>query len=389
MQVGGRRIAFSANAEEGRGGQGEFLRQMVRALDEVAHGTVLCRAAAPRRARCVAIPFERLPWRPLRRLVAGTPVLRRRVDWLTLFSDLDHDGGVARRLEPPALLDAVSAQCCLTFRRLAGTGTRLVLTCLNTHPDDLVEVLEREGGRHFVHPRMRARMLEEIARADHVRVNSELARRSFVGRGAPPGKVSVVRPSVDLVHFRPVPRRDDVFRVLAVSSFDARKGLRYLIEAFARARVPRSELVLVGGPVDRVSRRMIEDARRRLPNLRVRALDVTRAPVEESYGACSVFVHPALEDGWGLVIAQALACGRPVIATRQSGAAELIVPGENGYVVDAGQVEPLAEHLRLLAADPALADRLGSAAPRAVRGLDDAAFVRDVLALYGRLLDGA
>jgi glycosyltransferase involved in cell wall biosynthesis len=378
-------IAFSANASEGRGGQGEFLRQMVRALDQ-PRGVIYARAARPERARAVIVPFERRPWRALHRVVSSIPGLRRRHDLLTLFSDLDFDLGAAARLGKVDLLDGVSGQCCETFRCAGRVGARLVLTCLNTHVDNLVEVLQREGGRHFVHPRMRARMLEEIARADHIRVNSELARRTFVERGTPASRVTVIRPVVDLAHFRPVARRDDVFRVLAVSSIDPRKGIRYLIEGFERARIPGSELVLIGGSTDRASARLLADARARLPRFQVRTVDVTAAPVEESYGACSVFVHAALEDGFGLVIPQALASGRPVIATRQSGASELITPGTDGFVVESRSADAIAEHLRLLASDRDLRERMGAAAPRAVMSLDQATFTREVRALYEAVL---
>src|SRR5690606_24330100 len=152
-----------------------------------------------------------------------------------------------------------------------------------------------------------------------------------------------------------------------------------------QAAIPGAELVLIGATGDRWSRRLIDDYRGRIP-LRVVALDVTRAPIADSYGAASVLVHPAIEDGYGLVVAQALACGRPVIASSDTGAAELIRDGEQGFVVPSRSASAIRDRLRLLAADQQLAARMRAAAPVAVAHLTQEAFNQAVGGLYERAL---
>jgi glycosyltransferase involved in cell wall biosynthesis len=146
--------------------------------------------------------------------------------------------------------------------------------------------------------------------------------------------------------------------------------------------------VLIGGTGDRWSKDMLESFRRRHANITVSSLDVTTAPAEQTYGAASVLVHPAIEDGYGLVIPQALACGRPVIATRQSGASELIRDGENGFVVESRSVDGLRARLQLLAADRSLRERMGARAPAAVSHLSYNGFRREMLRFYQGALDG-
>jgi glycosyltransferase involved in cell wall biosynthesis len=384
----GRRVCFVANAVEGAGGQGEFLRQMANALDAIPGAAVFSRHAGEGRARRVNLPFDGSARRLAFDVLRATPLVRGRQDWLTLLADEDFDRRVAAAIGEADLIDGVIAQCADTLTRLRPRASRVVVTSLNTHFDHLDDVMEAEQRRTghrvrgFVHPRMRQRAARELALADLVRVNSEMARRTFVERGVPADKVRVIHPAVDLDHFRPVPQPDAAFRVMAVASIDLRKGIRYLLQAFVDARLPNAELLLVGGTGDRWSRRMLEGYQRRDPRIRVAQLDVMRAPLEQSYGAATVVVHPALEDGYGLVIPQALACGRPVIASRGAGASELIEDGVTGFVVDAASSEAIRARLQLLAADLRLRERVAAEAPSAVQGIGYGDFARAVAAFY-------
>jgi glycosyltransferase involved in cell wall biosynthesis len=387
------RSAFAINARAQAGGQGQFLSLMVRALAGTP-ATIFSRGAAGAGLNSVNLPFLG-PRRGLFDILLGAPYLRGRQDWLTLLSDTQFDRSVAAHLSreesAPDIFDGVMAQCAESSRAAAKAGARVVLTSLNTHISYLRRSLDEEyaragdKGRHFVHPRMEQRALAEIAAADHIRVNSHFAKTTFVDAGHDPSRISVIHPAIDLAHFRERPREDDTFRVMAVASIDPRKGIHDLIAGFVDAALPDAELDIIGGTSDRWSRRLIDEATRRHANIRVRSLDVSHAPVEESYARASVLVHPAIEDGFGLVVAQALAAGRPVIATSTSGASELIRHGENGFVVPPRSSREIAEHLRALASDRGLRERLSSAARPSVTHLTYDAFGRAVREMYARL----
>lgn len=385
-------VVFAANAAYGHGGQGEFLRLMTRALAAEPHATVYSRFVPHGLVHEVNLPFDGTPRARAFRAILAVPGLRRRQDWLTLLSDTDFDARVAAHVDPPELFDGVMAQCATTVALVRSRGARTVLTCLNTHIHHLARVMTAEyrrvgaTGPSFIHPRMIARALEEIAGADHIRVNSELARRSFIDAGVQADRITSIHPGIDLDHFVPVEKRDDVFRVLAVSSIDPRKGIHDLLEGFELAKLPNAELVIIGGTGDTWSKNLMARYRSRLPNLVVRAVDIMSRPVAETFGAASVLVHAAVEDGYGLVVPQALASGRPVIVTRTSGAAELVTHGTNGFVVDAQSPAAIAEHLRLLANDRALWQRMCAVSREAVAHLSYPAFERHVAALYGRVL---
>jgi glycosyltransferase involved in cell wall biosynthesis len=84
------------------------------------------------------------------------------------------------------------------------------------------------------------------------------------------------------------------------------------------------------------------------------------------YAQAGCFIHPALEEPWGLVINEAMACGLPILSSRNVGAAEdLIEEGVNGWTFDSASVEEMAECLRKVAARSVTErDALGSSSRR-------------------------
>jgi glycosyltransferase involved in cell wall biosynthesis len=92
-----------------------------------------------------------------------------------------------------------------------------------------------------------------------------------------------------------------------------------------------------------------------------------RDDVAEVLQAADVFVHPAVwGEAFGLTIAEAMAAGLPVVASRVGGIPELVTHGETGLLVPPGDAGALAGALNLLAADAQERARLGANARRRV-----------------------
>jgi hypothetical protein len=384
-------VCYAANAISGRGGQGEFLRHMVYSLDQLPHARVVSRSAKGCRSECLDI--QRSGWRKTAfSALQRAPFLRRRRDLLTLIDDVDFDSGLSQSVQGVQLLDGVMGQCSKTFEALSSERVPLILTALNMHVDELASMLADENRRlgirtpSFVHPGMRKRVLREIERATRIRVISAAAKQSFVERGTEPERVEILLPAVDLDHFHPVAQKDDVFRVLAVATIDPRKGIYYLLQAFEKADIPNSELVIIGATGDPWSRQMLKHFMTKMNNIRVQSADVVKDPIVGTYGQASLFVHPAIEDGFALAVGQALACGKAVITTRQTGASQLIKDGQNGYVLECRDVDGLVDYLRLLARERSLLGRLSAAAPDAVAHLGYPSVAAQVAAFYSQVL---
>jgi glycosyltransferase involved in cell wall biosynthesis len=73
-----------------------------------------------------------------------------------------------------------------------------------------------------------------------------------------------------------------------------------------------------------------------------------------------LLVFPTLGDTWGMVVLESMAAGKAILCSKWAGAAEMVVPGDNGYVFDPYQPESLAELIRKFCVDPRLAESMGN-----------------------------
>jgi len=133
-----------------------------------------------------------------------------------------------------------------------------------------------------------------------------------------------------------------------------RKGGPELVEAFVRIadERPEARLVIVG----------CEPAALH-PQVRV----VGRCPVEEvhrHYETAAIFCLPTRREPFGVVFVEALHYGLPIVATRIGAVPDMVEHGENGYLVEVGDVDALADHLAELLDDEALRHRMGERALR-------------------------
>ena len=173
--------------------------------------------------------------------------------------------------------------------------------------------------------------------------------------GVPAAKTMVVHPGVDLELFRPKPERPPRWRTRAlfVGGNFARKGGPELLEA-VRGLGGQVELdIVTGSDVDGIP-----------PDLlcRVhRGLQPQSAELVQLYRDADIFVLPTRGDCFPQAIAEALACGLPVVATGVGGIAEMVHEGVNGWLVPSGSPRDLARAIESLVTDESLRRRMGSA----------------------------
>lgn len=140
---------------------------------------------------------------------------------------------------------------------------------------------------------------------------------------------------------------------------EAAKGIAPLLEAFAAAALPQAELWVAGNGKPEV----VEPLRQRYAQAPVRFLG--RVAPRDFYPHIDVMVVPSQwNEPLGMVVAEALAFGKPVIGSRRGGIPEMIRAGENGLLFEPDTPGDLTAALRQLAADPALRARMGEAARR-------------------------
>lgn len=244
-------------------------------------------------------------------------------------------------------------------------GSRIIGHPVQSHPDNVGEWVGRAYAETGLDPRQallpgRERRLAEIAACDRLVVDSTFVARSFVERGVSPERIAVITPGVDLGRFYPAddaPRQRQPFRVVCVGTLTPRKGQHVLLRAWRTARLPDAELVLVGPPGRGAAAvvRGFAGTFRHLPR-------VDNACLRDLLVTASVFVLPSVEDGFAQAPFEAMACGVPVIVTSNSGVADLIEEGVNGFVVPPLDPEAIQIHLETLFRDPDRVVAMGRAA---------------------------
>jgi glycosyltransferase involved in cell wall biosynthesis len=246
-----------------------------------------------------------------------------------------------------------------------------VVDCITTHIDDFENHQRIECAKFQVRPatgdRSRSLQVEEYHRADLIRVLSEHAKRTFLERGFRSEKILVARPPINVDEFPQAEFSGAKFRISFVASLDPWKGFHYLIEAFHSLNLAGSELILWSGSGSRSVSHYIQQQVARNPAIKMCPVSVRQIGYGEVFAKSSVLVHPSLSEGFGYAVVEAMASGLPVIVTKNTGAADLIVDGKNGYIVAPGDPEAIRERLAHLAAHPSLLREMGHAARETMR----------------------
>lgn len=263
----------------------------------------------------------------------------------------------------------------------------------------LSEEYAKRGRKWPARPQsMVQRELREYEESDGVLVPSLFVERSFLSQGFPADKLHRSCLGVDSTLFQKTDKLSpSTFQAIYVGSLSLRKGIPYLLEAFQLAQMRGAELLLVGGQAKDWEDLSIRPASgiRWLPHQ-------PQASLSAHYRQASVFVMPSLEEGQAMVQLQALACGLPLICTRNTGGEDLLeMSGERqscaggisefpaGYVVPVGDSEALARCLRELFLHPQrLAQKQDAARRIPLEQFSWGTYAERNLALYEKILSG-
>lgn len=218
------------------------------------------------------------------------------------------------------------------------------------------------------------------------------------GWDLPADRVRVLHPGVDTQRFRPAPRNpawrtgrgwDDRPVVLTVSRLQKRKGHDHLILALQaiRQRIPDVLYAIVGDGEERGALETL--VHREELHGHVQFLgEMTDADLVTCYQQCDLFVLPNRQvgqdiEGFGMVLLEAQACGKAVIAGASGGTAETMSVPRTGQVIPCETPEPLARAVTELLADAPRRRQMGEAARQwAVESFDWEALAQQAEQLF-------
>jgi phosphatidylinositol alpha-mannosyltransferase len=249
----------------------------------------------------------------------------------------------------------------------------------------------REQG-HRWYPKCRW-LFEPMMRRIRARLAvSDAARRTVASHF--PGEYEIVPNGIDVDRFqattgqRPASMRHDVRHVLFVGRLEPRKGVDRLIRAMAAVQqhIDDPRLVIVGDGPDRTA---LESVAR---EARVDVLFAGRVRDEDLpayYRAADLVCSPALGgESFGIVLLEAMAAGRPIVATRIDGYAQLLAGAGCACLVPVDDTAALAHEIERLLADAELRRRYGIAGAAFVRAYDWRAIARRLESIYAGVAGG-
>jgi glycosyltransferase involved in cell wall biosynthesis len=165
---------------------------------------------------------------------------------------------------------------------------------------------------------------------------------------------AIVPELIDLAQWRRIladhPAPPQAFTVLFVGRFYNRKRLPVLLRAAAMLRISMPELrvrIVGNGPCNSAWRTLARNLR--LEGVVTWLGDVSRAQLAEEYNRASAFCLPSVQEGFGIVLLEAMAAGKPIVASRAAAIPEV---APHAVLVDPESAEALAEGLRQVCQSP-------------------------------------
>lgn len=230
-----------------------------------------------------------------------------------------------------------------------------------------------------------------IRKAAHVTSPSK-ALIPFTLNGSTSASCTVIPNPVDVDYFKPDPgvKDSDLPNILFVGRPRFLKGIHVLAEAMPLIwkRIPEATLTLVPVPMGK-SGGSPRDAYATIfgsliNDNRVRVLDpISRTGLPEVYRGATVCVVPSLWEGFGYVAAEAMACGKAIVASRAGGLAEIVEDENSGVLVEPGKTADLAEAIISLLNDPRRRAEISkNARQRIVSQFSNNTVVRQMANLY-------
>jgi starch synthase len=261
----------------------------------------------------------------------------------------------------------------IAARKAKMNGAKVICDIREEHPNFQERILSEEarilGIDTFATSgsATKQRVLEELDLADHIFCPSSYAKRTFVEQGIAEKLIVVCPYGVDTAKFTPrqYGKHSERFTVLFLGNICMRKGVHYLLEAFKMARLKGARLVLAG-PIDPDFRSILQ----KYDGLFDAVGPISRSQVQTCYQQADVFVMPSLADSYGLVVAEAMSAGIPVIVSENTGANEIMNDGVEGFVVPIRNARSICDNLTFLFENREKCDSMGLAGTLSAKVMD-------------------
>ena len=189
-------------------------------------------------------------------------------------------------------------------------------------------------------------------------------------------EIFLIPNGVDTEHFKPMERNEMLAEALDlggkkkeernsvigfVGELRKKKGMATLLFAYAQANKQRPITLLIVGEVRQgEDRKLLEEFQLSNPDTKIIVTGyIAQNDLPPYYALIDIFIHPSLRDGMPNALLEAMACGKPIIATAVGGTRDILEDGKNGVIVTVSDANVLAQKITELLDDPKKCKMLG------------------------------
>ncbi len=311
------------------------------------------------------------PWIEVARRIWGRAPAPWQERWNgQFFFNHKFDEWAAARLDPNANVHiAWSGYSLETLRRAKELGILAVVDRGSSHILTQQKLLEEEYAKFGLpfrqtHPKVLEQEVAEYETADVIHAPSLFSLKSFRDRGIPESKLFHLPYGFSPSTFKSTAPKDKGFRIVFAGNLSLRKGLHYLLDAFEQLKLKDAQLWVFGSPSPEFAAAGI-----RLDRPGVKYFGKQPWPVlADHFSRGTVFCIPSVEDGFAIVLLQAMACGLPVLGTHNTGAPDAVRNGQEGFLFPIRDVDAMKESILWCYQNREKCDEMGQAAQK--RALD-------------------
>ena len=277
-------------------------------------------------------------------------------DYISFLSHQHLDWVVKKTIKKPIILISFCGAGLQSFRVNKKLGGINICDKGSTHIEYQESILKEEYLRYGlqykgVYQSRKEKEIKEYNECDFITVPSQFSFDSFIKKGIPKEKLRLIPYGARIKRFKPMDKNDKgtnlnkEFNILFVGNFGIRKGAIDILESFKKFKHPRKKLTIIGS-VDPSINYLIQKYDTEAINF---LGHVDNKFLREFYNNSEVLLFPSIEDGYGIVILEALACGCPVIATKNTGAIHSVKDRLNGFIVPIRSPDKIVECLTMIA----------------------------------------
>lgn len=226
------------------------------------------------------------------------------------------------------------------------------------------------------------RMKREYEIADYIITPSHYSRNSFLERGFDPSKI-LITPLCNekkVVLRGGIKRYPEQFTILCVGGNFYRKGIVYLLGAWKMLGLSGAKLIIKGEIPPEFNDLTV------VPSVEIVKEHLSEKELEDLYNRATLLVLPSIDDGFGMVVVEAMSVGLPVIITENVGAADIIKNGEEGFVVPIRDPGAIAEKISFFHEHPGKVEAMGQKAMETAKNYTPERYAERVTEVYKKIL---